>query len=275
MMTLFNQYKDSGKITETLLIGRNVLNKNPSDNKAFDMYFGFLCMFAESLPILSEKKAFAEQADILLALYAENAELSDVVISNIGLYKERLAKIFETISQCEAAQSHKAFEEISDANERHIRDLISMKNDLLKTNTQEQFDAVLTNIGKAELEINKDALTDKQKDIYDKLTKDFTESISAKMRELERIKNVEYNKQAVDSYAQAFKGFKNDEGKYKNHTQLYSLLSKTLFAYDAARMFNETLIYYNHVYSYIFSKLDDEGKLALTRFSIDCEKNRR
>lgn len=42
--------------------------------------------------------------------------------------------------------------------------------------------------------------------------------------------------------------------------------------YDAGRLFNETLIFYNHVYSYIFNKLDDNGKLELTKYSIECER---
>ena len=53
------------------------------------------------------------------------------------------------------------------------------------------------------------------------------------------------------------------------------LVSSTLFAFDAGRLFNETLIYYNHVYSFIFGKLDDDGKLALTRYSIECERKMR
>lgn len=43
-------------------------------------------------------------------------------------------------------------------------------------------------------------------------------------------------------------------------------------SYDAGRLFNETLIFYNHVYSYIFNKLDDNGKLELTKYSIECER---
>ena len=37
----------------------------------------------------------------------------------------------------------------------------------------------------------------------------------------------------------------------------------------------ESLKVHNHVYSYIFSKLDDNGKLELTRYSIECERKLR
>ena len=80
---------------------------------------------------------------------------------------------------------------------------------------------------------------------------------------------------AVEAFEKAFRSFKADESKFKNQTQLFSLVSTTLFAYDAAKLFNETLIYYNHVYSYIFGRLDDEGKLALTKYSIECERKMR
>jgi Ca2+-binding EF-hand superfamily protein len=115
-------------------------------------------------------------------------------------------------------------------------------------------------------------LDDQQSAAYDKLTKEHTALISEKMRKIEYQKNTSYNKEAVESFSKAFQLFKSDESTYKNQTQLYKLASQNLFAYDASRLFNETLIYYNHVYTYIFSKLDDDGKLHLTRFSIECEK---
>ena len=92
------------------------------------------------------------------------------------------------------------------------------------------------------------------------------------MRQLEYKDNIDYNKKAVNAYNSAFTSFKNNESRYKDKSQLFSLVSTTLFAYDAGRLFNETLIFYNHVYSYIFNKLDDNGKLELTKYSIECER---
>lgn len=74
------------------------------------------------------------------------------------------------------------------------------------------------------------------------------------------------------AFNSAFTSFKNNESRYKDKSQLLGLVSTTLFAYDAGRLFNETLIFYNHVYSYIFNKLDDNGKLELTKYSIECER---
>ena len=156
-----------------------------------------------------------------------------------------------------------------------IPDEYILKDTLQSADTQESFDAILVKIGKIDSEIDKDALTEEQNNVYEALTKDHTELIGSKMRQLEYKKNIDYNKKAAEAFASAFERFRKDEGKYKKQTQLFTLASKTLFAYDASRLFNETLIYYNHVYSYIFSKLDDDGKFALTRYSIECERKLR
>ena len=155
-----------------------------------------------------------------------------------------------------------------------LTEIYNLKNKLSSAKEKDEFDGILEKLGEADIKINKDALTEDQQRRYDELTKECTDLISQKMRELEHRNNMAYNKRAVSSYADAFSRFKRDESKYTQESQLYALASETLFAYDAARLFNETLVYYNHVYSYIFSKLDDSGKLALTRFSIECERKR-
>ena len=55
-----------------------------------------------------------------------------------------------------------------------------------------------------------------------------------------------------------------------NHIEII----KNMFSFDATRLFSETVIYYNQVYSYIFSVLSDEDKLALTKVAINSQKKR-
>ena len=160
-------------------------------------------------------------------------------------------------------------------NDSCLKKLFTLKDKLLGVKTKEEFDNTLKEIREVDLLIDKSSMSTEQNTAYDVLTREHTEIVSAKIRELEYKDNVAYNKKAANAFAKAFKEFTEHEDKYRNQTQLFSLASTTLFAFDAGRLFNETLIYYNHVYSYIFSKLDDDGKLALTRYSIECERNLR
>lgn len=148
----------------------------------------------------------------------------------------------------------------------------TIKQKLENAKTHAEFDKLLQEISAVDAEIDHDNLTSEQKTHYDQLNKSCTDTISAKMRQLEYKDNIDYNKKAVNAYNSAFTSFKNNESRYKDKSQLLGLVSTTLFAYDAGRLFNETLIFYNHVYSYIFNKLDDNGKLELTKYSIECER---
>ena len=272
MLQMFNDCKDTGKIMDALLIGRNMVNRDPGNHETFHAYFDYLCTLAENLPALEDRQRFAEQASVSLAFYSENANLTEDLIVQINEYQQRVDTVFEENIVKFQQRAAVETEELQSRNSECLKKIYSLKDALSRTASQKEFDAVLGEIGQVDGEIDKDNLTKEHNRTYETLTKELTDLISAKMRELEYKRNVAYNKQAADAFAKAFKQFKENESKFKNQTQLFALVSKTLFAFDASRLFNETLIYYNHVYSYLFSKLDEDGKLALTRFSIECER---
>ena len=275
MNSLFLEYKAAGRITEALLVGKNMVNKNPSDSESVKAYIDLLLTLAEKLPSLNERKSFIGQANVTLSFYEENAELTPEIIKQIENCRSRMGKIAIAIDEEEKAKVDDGLRQIKKTNSDLIKQLYSIKQKIVCSKTKEDFDKKLNEISLIDAKIEHDYLDDEQKTLYDQLNRDCTDVISSKMREFEYISNVEYNKRAVEAYDSAFKKFKNEESKYKNQTQLFALVSSTLFAFDAGRLFNETLIYYNHVYSFIFGKLDDDGKLALTRYSIECERKMR
>ncbi len=275
MLSLFEKYKNDGKITEALLVGRNLFNRNSGDEKIFSAYFEYLCTLAETFPSLADRINFAEQASVALAFYSENAELTSESIDALSGQQQRIDGILSEIESTKAKRVADERAEIEAHNSECLKKLYSLKDEMHRATTQDEFDKILVKIGETDTAMDKDEFTDEQSSIYKSLTKGHTELISEKMHQLEHIKNIAYNKQAADAFASAFDRFRKDENKYRNQSQLFLLASTTLFAFDASRLFNETLIYYNHVYSYIFSKLDDDGKLALTRYSIECERKLR
>lgn len=275
MLSLFEKYKNDGKITEALLVGRNLFNRNSGDEKIFSAYFEYLCTLAETLPSLADRINFAEQASVALAFYSENAELTSESVDALSGQQQRIDVILSEIESIKAKRVAVERAEIEAHNSECLKKLYSLKDEINRATTQNEFDKILVKIRETDTTMDKDEFTDEQSSIYESLTRDHTELISEKMHQLEHIKNIAYNKQAADAFASAFDRFRKDENKYRNQSQLFLLASTTLFAFDASRLFNETLIYYNHVYSYIFSKRDDDGKLALTRYSIECERKLR
>ena len=272
MISLFNEYKNSGRITEALMIGRNMVNKSPDNLEYIDIYTDLLFSLAEKLPSINERKIFIDQLNVAITFFEENTKLTKDIINRIMLYREHLNKIILEIERLENKKIKEELAEIEIKNTKNIEELYKIRENFKSIKTQEEFDIILEKIATIDLNINHDYMTSEQKKHYNQLNKECTENISAKIHELEYIKNIEYNKNAVNAYNIAFQKFKIDENKYKNQTQLFQLVSSTLFAYEASRLFNETLIFYSHVYSFIFGKLDDEGKFLLTKYSIEWQK---
>ena len=75
------------------------------------------------------------------------------------------------------------------------------------------------------------------------------------------------NLKAVQAYENVFNYFKNN-----NVVDGHKDIIKSMFEFDASMLFNETLIYYNHVYNYVLSKMNDEEKLLITKYAIMSEK---
>jgi|GEM_PF-530937 len=258
---------------DAYLVGKNIFNQNPSNEDIFLKYFDYLCNFASYPIIIDERKFYANEADIALAFFTENVRISEATLQLIKECKSKLEKIIKEIISLENVISQKAFEEIQQKNGNELCNLVELKGKLFTASKKAEFDSLLLLVKKSESALEKDYLSPDQKELYDTLTSEYSKVVADKLAELERIENIEYNKSAVKSFKRAFDDFQLSETKYKeNQSQLYSLVSDNLFGYDATRLFNETLIYYNHVYSFIFNKLDDDNKFRLTQFSIDCEK---
>ena len=275
MLSLFKKYSAEGKISEALMVGQNMLNKAPGDKESFETYFSFLCDLADTLPSLDERIQFFDQANMVLSFFVENTKLNENIIDEVIAHQSRLESIHADIQNVQKVKQTAEKEDLRRKNDAYLKKLYALKDKLFSVSTKDDFDQTLKEIRDVDLLIDKSTLTEKQNDTYDDLAKENTEIMSEKMRELEHKERMNYNKEAAEAFRSAFQAFQDNEDKYKNQTQLFSLASTTLFAYDAAKLFNETLIYYNHVYSYIFSKLDDDGKLALTQYSIECERNLR
>lgn len=275
MFELFDKYVEGNQIETALLVGKNLFNKDPSNSDFFKKYYFFLLNLAQKLPAIEERKFYLNQADITLAFFIENVDISEEILELIAIAKNDLSVITNDINTQIKQNEEKQISQISTKNNDLLKKLYNLKDELKTVKDQAVFEQKMSDINAIDFEIEKDYLTKEQNKYYDELTKDFTSLISGKMKQLEYKNNISYNNEAIKAYKKAFNAFRNDEAKYKNDTQLFELASKTLFAFDASKLFNETLIYYNHVYSYIFSKLDDNGKYELTRFSIECERKLR
>lgn len=272
-ITFFKELKTENKFWDAHTVGKNLFCKFPDNQDVFDEYFCFCCAIA-SYPIETDTRSFfLKEAELALSIFSERASMSREILKFIEEKRQTLIETSYAINQKIEEESDMTRSEIIEANNSYLRELVSLKGEFLICNSQVAFDKLISQMAAIEEHFDKDAFTDTQKVQYDSLTREFSNLVSKSMAAIVNSSEIEYNKKAANSFKTAFDLFKNDSDRYtENERNLYELVAKHLFAYDAKRLFNETLVYYNHVYTYIFNKLSDEGKFRFTQFSFDVPK---
>lgn len=273
-MELFDKIKDTN-IWDAQIVGKNLFCKHPENTEYFVAYFDF-CIKVAGYPIeINTRSFFLSEAELALNVFSEKVDVTEEILSLIQEKREDLVKASSSINE-EIAKNDKAvYDNQVKANTDALTRLAFLRDELLSVKTQETFETVLSEIAIADNALDKSIFTDNQVSIYESLTRGYSDLVSKKMAELAHDEDVKYNKEAAQAFKKAYTLFKADESRYKGHdNNLYELVARYLFAYDAKRLFSETLIYYNYVYSYIFNKLDDDGKYRFTQFSFDTPKSK-
>lgn len=275
-MDLFDDMVNKNEIWDAHIVGKNLYNKDLSNKEVFSKYFNFI-VAVSGYPIeIETRKFFVNEAKTALLFFSENVDMNADALNLIKESRRQLMDSTNAIKKLEQKVIADQQDAIIDKNNSCLSDLVSLKDKLYGAVSQDQFDILLVEVNEIESAVNKEYFTREQKDLYNSLTNEYSQIVSKKMTDLNRTSCVEYNKTAIRDFKDAFNEFKNNEERYKSsQSQLFTLVSKRLFSYDASLLFNETLVYYNHVYSYIFSKMDDNGKFWLTQISIDTERVNR
>ena len=272
-MELFEMLKENNKIWDAQIVGKNLFCQKPYDEIYFNDYFNFCIKVAEWPVEIETRTFFANEADLALNVFSEKCNIDESKLKIIQDARSKLVVVSKNINEYIQNQTAEQEKKIFEENNKILSELSKLKTKMFNVKEQVQFDDILKEMSTLENNLDKSILDYDQINLYKSLTKDFSTLVSQKMEDIAHRKDVQYNKIAADSFKKAFELFKTNEDKYKkSDSELYGLVSEYLFAFDAKRLFNECLVYYNHVYSYIFNKLNDDGKFRFTQFSFDTPK---
>ena len=268
MIQLMSKYLAEGKVYEALLVGQNIAFKNC--NKAnFEVYWNLLIKLSKETDDLLMASKYVEQANALIAFFAENMELDEMLVAFIVEKRQQLDIINSKLHQKVLEKEQELIDANVKKNNEYLNLINKLAENIIDIDDEEQFKKRLEQIRLIDIEILKDYLTSEQKNEYERLTKKCSQIVAEKTSYFEHKKNVDYNNKAVEAYERAFDFIKTGKG-FDAHLDII----KEMFAFDASRLFAETIIYYNHVYTYIFSKLTDDEKLMFTKVAINLSKKR-
>ncbi len=272
---LYQKMKEEGRYRDAHLVIRNLFSRN-SDN--LELFQGFINDCLENTQVyggtLEERKGYLAEAFTAISVFSETAEITEEVLREIGDFMKKCDEAREFLNKEEDKYYLQQLEEISQKNDGLLKDLEDKILDQMpKAKTQEAFDRLMAEIAKLDMQLDKDALSDKQQERYGILTNSNSQIVSEKMEELNHSSLLEYNKKAVRSFYKVFQDFTENEARYTDKEgNLRGLMTAYFFTYDTSKLFNESLIYYNHVYSMIFQKVSDPLKYKLTEWAIETPK---
>ena len=270
---IFEEFCNKQQIMNAQIVGKNLFCNRPSDMKIFGLYFDFCIEQAKSQIDTESSSFFLSEADLALSLFCERCAMSE---DNVSLIDDKRNKFIETrhvVYDRMRESDEIVAKQTIDNNESLIEKLVNLANDLQKTSNENEFDITIAKVSDAENLLQKESFTFQQKERYDAISKRYSKVVTDKMRELQRQSDKAYNLRAAETFKIVYENFKNDEKKYKkNEDDFRDLISNRLCCFDSTRFFNETTIYYNFVYTYIFNAVNEGLKLKMTEYAINSDK---
>lgn len=274
MSELVERLKNNGNIFDAYLVMKNYLSKDMANKEVFKEYID-LAMEIVSYNILYEERLeYLQDANTALEMFSESVEMDEDSLILIKDTRSGINKAYTEIINSQSEYNEKKKREIQEANNKLMKELNNLYSELVISKSQEGFDEILSKVSDIDSKVNKEELSSTQQKSYEKLTKSFSQAISSKMEELNRLSLMEYNKKAIRSLDEVFKIFTNDEKKkmYKSESTLKNLMVSKFFVYDTSKLFNESLVFYNHVYSLVFQAVDNNLKYKLTEWAVNTSK---
>lgn len=268
MLRLFHQYKEAGQTKRALLVGQNMLNHNPGDFDCFEAYFNYLLLLAQNEKV-QDAKEFLQQAAGALTFFSESVDIDEHFVELIIDKENELKRVSDVISKKQEEITREALKQEIIHNNDALELLEQLLEKIKNCKNQVDFKTYVNDMGKIDQSINQEMLSKRQKDKYIELTQQSSTIVSEKMAYFENVKNREYNIRAIEAYEKVFNMFKCGEVP-EDHKEVV----KSLFLFEPSKLYNETLVYYNHVYNYVLSKLNDAEKFTMTKYAIMCEKKR-
>lgn len=272
MSELVKKLQEEGRFVDAYIVAKNALSKDIGNAELFQHFIDLALEIAMYDIIFDERKQYVSDANSALSLFAENVDMSEAALAMIKQAKARVTETFLAVCQAEEVYFAQKAESVREKNSELLNQLVDIYNRIKSAKDQSQFEKILSEVSQVEAQLAKEVFSANQQTSYEMLSKSFSQAISEKMEELNRNELLDYNKRAVSCFNDVLQAFKRDSGKYKNESNLKALMTSKFFVFDSSKLFNETLVFYNHVYSVVFQDVNDTLKFKLTEWALRTDK---
>lgn len=270
---LFERTKETDKELAFIVL-KNLFSGHLADRKCFSYYFDFCLSLAGESGVPGETRdAYYDKADVALQMFAEKTVCDE---ESLLLIKEKRSILNELYEKAESERREELLRKEEQLHKKVKKDLGTLASRIdyisdIKSRTE--LDRIVDEISSVESALDKGVFNKAEQDEYAKLSKKLSDVLPKKLETFKKKEEHKYNSEAVQIIKQSFDLFTGDEKKYKKvDADFRSDIAVKLLSLDSSRMSSETYSYYNYVYGYMFSKMDNENKYNLTLLSLQYSR---
>lgn len=258
---------------DAYIVIKNEFSKDIANRALFEEFIDIGLKLAADNLLFNERKQYAAEAESALQLFSENARIDAEILELIKNTKKRINDTIKVILENEQEYFQKKSENIRQENNRVLSQISNINTQMTSCEEQKAFDDLLSELAKLEEKLDKELFTEQQKKTYDTLTQYISKTVSETMEKIHHLSLLDYNKKAIKQFKGVFDTYSTDKKKYKDSEgNLRNLLTSKFFSFDTSKLFNESLIYYNHIYSMIFNEVSDSLKFKITEWALTTKK---
>lgn len=272
MNELVQKLKSEGNFIDAYLVAKNNLSRNIANLTCFREFIDLALEIAGYNIVFDERKQYVSDANAALAMFSEAVVIDEDVITIIKMVRSKINEVTKTILEAEQNYFEDVNRKIQDQNTEQLNKLVQIYDTIQSAQTQHDFDVALAKVSDVEAQLQKQAFSKDQAETYEKLTQQYSQAISQKMEAINKNELLAYNKRAIACFNEVFTAFKREPSKYKDESTLKALMTTKFFAFDSSKLFNESLVFYNHVYSLVFQESPDMLKYKLTEWALNTAK---
>ena len=209
MISKMKDFAARGQFREALIIGQNLFARNSSDLETFKAHFSVLESVMDAEGSSDGKMRYFQQLSSVLATFSESVDMDASMVRFVMSQEDRLGKLFDGIQQLRKQEEREFVKKKVVANDEILAKLPGAMESLKKAADKTSYDAVLQQVQQYDAAIDKSYLTDRQKDIYDSVTRQCSKIVDVKLRAFQRTADITYNEQALAAYERVFRYFKD------------------------------------------------------------------
>lgn len=254
----------SGRMHESELLLRSGLFHYPTSSKVLEKYLNLMTIKVDKSSDFDEKLYYLSQAENSILRFSEAAGPRAV---------SKATEDFERISQKKEGLLRERENTRYEQNRKMVLHLEELAEKLESAEEESEIRGILSEACSIEETLTEKTTDEELRDMYVKTRERIDKLASTKGEEARNRRLAEYNSSVLDRLNNLLDDFNKNEKVYgKSAGDFARVVRETIAGINPYYLSTEVLTYFNYVYGFVFSLVEDDVKYEITKVMTDTAR---